>query len=174
LAHAIADQRTRRKRLKSEPQKEHQWLQKLVGEWAYETESPAEGDKPAEKFTGTESVRSLGGLWVQAEGTGEMPGGGTAVTQMTLGFDPRRKRYVGTWIGSMMSHLWIYEGSLNEGETALVLESEGPGMTPEQPVAKYKDIVEFLSDDHRALKAHVQQTDGSWRELMTVTYRRKR
>lgn len=77
------------------PQKEHQWLQKLVGEWTYETEAMMGVDQPPEKTTGTESVRSLGGLWVLAEGQGEMCGT-HAITLMTLGYDPQKQRYVGT------------------------------------------------------------------------------
>lgn len=48
--------------LHTEPQKEHQWLQKLVGEWTYETDVTMGSDQPAEKATGTEQVRSIGGL----------------------------------------------------------------------------------------------------------------
>jgi hypothetical protein len=60
------------------PQKEHQWLQKLVGEWTYETEVKMESEHSTEKATGTEMVRSLDGLWIVAEGQGEMPGCGAA------------------------------------------------------------------------------------------------
>jgi hypothetical protein len=56
-----------------------------------------EPGKPPKKFKGSESVRSLGGLWVQGEGCGEMPGGGMATTLMMLGYDPQKKQYVGTW-----------------------------------------------------------------------------
>ena len=56
--------------MKTEPQKEHQWLQKLVGEWTYETEATMGPDQPPEKFKGTESVRSLGGLWILCRGSG--------------------------------------------------------------------------------------------------------
>lgn len=86
-----------------EPQKEHQWLHQLVGEWTYETECVMGPDKPPEKFKGSETVRLLGGLWVQCEGTGEMPGGGMATTIMTLGYDPQKKYYVGTFVASMMT-----------------------------------------------------------------------
>jgi hypothetical protein len=43
-----------------QPQKEHQWLQKLVGEWTYEIEAMMEPDQPPVKSTGTETVRCLG------------------------------------------------------------------------------------------------------------------
>jgi hypothetical protein len=95
------------------PQPEHQWLQKLVGEWTSEMEAQMEPGKPAEKCTGVESVRSLGGLWILADGRGKMPDGSPATTLLTLGYDPQRLRFVGTLIGSMMRNHWVYEGALD-------------------------------------------------------------
>jgi hypothetical protein len=51
----------------AEPQKEHQWLDKFVGEWISEVECIMGSDQPPSKTQGTEIVRSLGGLWVVAE-----------------------------------------------------------------------------------------------------------
>jgi hypothetical protein len=160
--------------MKAEPQKEHQWLQKLVGEWTSEVEATMEPGKPPETFKGTESVRSLGGLWVLAEGQGEMPGGGHATTLMTLGYDPQKQRYVGTWIGSMMAYLWVYDGALDAAERVLTLESEGPGMAPGAPMAKYRDVIAFKSDDQRVLTSHMLGDDGQWHQFMTANYHRKR
>jgi hypothetical protein len=153
----------------AEPQKEHQWLQKLVGEWTYEGEATEPG-KPPQRFQGTERVRSLGELWILAWGQGEMPGGGAATTVVTLGYDPQKTRYVGTWIGSMMTHLWVYDGTL-EGNV-LTLETEGPDMAGEGKMAKYKDVVDIRSDDHRLLTSHVLGEDGEWHQFMTASYRR--
>ena len=94
-------------------------------------------------------MRSLDGTWVLVEGEGEMPGGGgPATTVMTLGYDPQKKRFVGTWIGSMMTHLWIYDGELDASGRVLTLESEGPkmdaeGKLVEGQVAKYRDIIDL-------------------------------
>jgi Protein of unknown function (DUF1579) len=159
--------------MKAEPQREHLWLQKLVGDWTYESAAVMEPGREPSNFAGTESVRSLGGLWVVAEGQGEMPGGGTATTVMTIGYDPRTQRYTGTWVGSMMTHLWVYEGFLDEAEKVLTLESEGPSFTAEGKMAKYRDVIEFKDDDHRTLTARVLGDDGTWSELMTAHYRRK-
>ncbi len=112
--------------MQSEPQQEHKWLQRLVGEWTYEHECSMGPDQPPMKATGTESVRSIGGLWTLGEGHGEMPDGGPAVTIMTLGYDPQSKRFVGTFIGSMMTHLWIYNGTLDAAGKVLTLDTEGP------------------------------------------------
>src|SRR5262249_12439944 len=114
------------KMMKVEPQKEHHWLQKLVGDWTFETECIMGPDQPPEKFAGSERVRSLGGVWVLCEGRGETPGGGTGLTLMTLGYDPVKKRFVGSFIGSMMTHLWIYDGALDPAAKILTLDTEGP------------------------------------------------
>jgi hypothetical protein len=185
----------------TEPQKEHDWLQKLVGEWTYESDEPTKPGQPPAKCTGTESVRSLGGFWVLAEGQGGMPGGGAATMVLTLGYDPQKKRYVGTWIGSMMSHLWVYEGAVDVTGNTLTLHAEGPNMAVEGKTAKplagrrgasgaeallpcdwqhgqsrvtgeYKEVIEFKSDNHRVFTSHVLGEDGKWQTMMTVNFRR--
>jgi hypothetical protein len=160
--------------MNTEPQKEHEWLQKLVGEWTYEFEAACEAGKPAEKATGSESVRSLGRLWVLCEGRGEMPGGGMATMLMTLGYDPQKKQFVGTWIGSMMTHLWVYDGALDAAEKVLTLNAEGPDFSVEGKMARYRDVIELKSDDHRVLTSHVLGEDGTWSQFMTGHFYRKK
>ena len=160
--------------MSAEPQKEHQWLQKLVGEWTYEHEASMCPDKPAEVVRGTENVRSLGGLWTLGEGQGEMPGGGSAITLMTLGYDPQKKRFVGTFIGSMMTNLWVYEGELDKDEKVLTLDTEGPDFTKPGKTSKYQDVIEFMSDDHRVLISRTLGEDGQWHDFMTAHYHRKK
>jgi hypothetical protein len=160
--------------MNAEPQREHQWLQKLVGEWTYETEMSMDPDQSEEKCTGTESVRSLGGLWVVTSGQSEMPDGSIATTMMTLGYDSQKQRYVGTWVGSMMTYLWIYDGELDAPETVLSLHSEGPSMSGDGRMMKYKDVIEFKNDDHRVMTSYVLNDDGKWQQLMTVNYHRKK
>lgn len=45
--------------MQTEPQKEHQWLQQLVGEWTYEAEATMELGQPPSKFEGSERVLTL-------------------------------------------------------------------------------------------------------------------
>jgi hypothetical protein len=151
--------------MKIEPQKEHQWLQKLVGEWTCEGEATMEPGKPPAQWKAFESVRSL---------AGEMPGGGASTTLMTLGYDPQKKRYVGTFIGSMMTNLWVYDGALDAAGRVLTLDTEGPDFTAEGKMTKYKDMIEFKSDDHRVLTSNMLGDDGKWHGVMTAHYRRKK
>ncbi|MDX2152004.1 MAG: DUF1579 family protein [Bryobacteraceae bacterium] len=152
------------------PQEQHQWLHRLVGEWTFEGEAVMGPDQPPMKSTGSETVRSLGGLWVMGEGTGNTPGGAMQ-SVITLGYDPARKRFSGTFIASCMTHLWIYDGELN-GDV-LTLSCEGPAMTPGAPNAPYKDVIELKSNDERLLTSFMQTPDGNWVQFMKATYRRK-
>lgn len=161
--------------MKAEPQKEHQWLQKLLGEWTYDWSEPGKAeDQPSQKLTGTERFKSLGEIWILGEGKGEMPGGGAANTLITLGYDPAKRRFVGTWVGSMMTHMWVYDGGLNADGTVLTLDTEGPHMSVEGKTAKYRDVIEMRSDDHRVLTASVLGDDEKWQELMTTNYYRRK
>ena len=155
-----------------EPQKEHEWLQKLVGEWTFEIDA-AEPGKESMKSEGSETVRSLGGVWTVAEGRSPMPDGSEATSVMTLGYDPQKKRFVGTFVASMMTYLWVYDGELDEAGKVLTLDAEGPGMSPDGKMAKYKDRIELVSDDHRTLTSSILGEDGNWTRFMEAHYRRK-
>lgn len=157
----------------SEPQKQHQWLQRLVGEWESEVEGTMGPDQPPFKSKGVETVRPLGDLWILAEGEGEMPGGGTGRMLLTLGYDPQQERFVGTFVGSMMTYLWVYRGTLDAAEKVLTLDTEGPGFT-EGEMAKYQDIIEIVDDDHRIMRSQMLAPDGTWQPVMTAHYRRKK
>ena len=157
-----------------EPQREHKWLEKLIGEWTIEGEASMEPGKPPEKYEGTLNVRSLGGLWILAECEGDMPCVGPATTLMTLGYNPQKSRFVGTFMGSMMTHLWIYDGSLDAERRVLTLDTEGPSMTDETKMAKFQDIVEFKNDDHWVLRSQVLGDGGNWHEFMMADYKRRK
>ena len=147
-----------------EPRTEHRWLRRLVGEWS----AAMIGE---EHPPWTESVRPLGEVWIVAETLGQMPDGGQSRTLMSLGYDPAQDRFVGVWIGSMMTHMWVYSGRL-EG-AVLTLDCEGPDFADTGRMARYQDIIELKGDDLRTLTARTQQADGSWKEFMVTEYRRK-
>ena len=98
-----------------EPQKEHLWLKQLVGNWTSEMVAPAGPDQPPQTYRGTEAGRTIGDVWVLLEGKGPGMDGSTATTLFQLGYDTTRKTFVGSFIGSMMTHLWVYDsGELDE------------------------------------------------------------
>lgn len=160
--------------MQAETLPQHRWLHKLVGDWTYESECAAGPDKPGEKFRGTERVTGLGDLWVVCNGQGEMPDGDVARMMMTLGYDPAGQKFLGTWVGSMMSHMWVYEGTLDEAQRVLTLSAEGPSFTDPKKTAQYQDVIEFLADDHRTLTSRCRSDDGTWTQFMVAHYRRNK
>jgi hypothetical protein len=91
---------------------------------------------------------------------------------MTLGYDPAKGRFVGTFVGSMMTNMWVYEGTLDQKGNTLTLDTEGPSMVGDGSVAPYRDVIEMKSDDLRVMTSHGQGPDGNWTAFMTTTYRR--
>ncbi|WP_164102845.1 DUF1579 domain-containing protein [Candidatus Laterigemmans baculatus] len=155
----------------AKPQAEHRWLAKLVGDWNVESDYRMGADQPSKKSESRISVRSLEGMWVVMESGGDSPEMGKWSSLLTLGYDPRRKQYVGTFFGSMMNHLWIYAGSLDDSGRVLTLDTEGPRFEGEGLVA-YQDIFESVDDDHWILSSRVRGDDGQWQHFMTAHHRR--
>lgn len=159
--------------MKVEIKPAHRWLDKLVGEWTGKSEMDGPDGRPMPPWT--ETVRSLYGVWVVAETDSVMPDTGErAATRMTLGYDSRRGRYVGTWVGSMMEHMWVYDGELDEAGKALTLSAEGPDFFGGGGMARYRDVITFIDDDTRTLTSFHHNADGSWKQFMTVEYRRNK
>jgi hypothetical protein len=158
--------------MKSEPHAEHAWLQRLVGNWTIEMRCSMGPDQPEMTSQGTESVRSIGGLWTLGEGKSEGPDGSPMTSFMTLGYDPKKGKFVGTFIASMMTHLWVYEGTLNAAKTMLTLDTEGPDFSGGEGMVAYQDIIEFHNDDHRELRSQLRDKDGKWQPFMWANYRR--
>jgi uncharacterized protein DUF1579 len=153
------------------PGPEHEWLHQFVGEWETEAECRAEGKSPM-KSKGTERVRLIGDLWIVAEGQSiimDKP----MTSILTLGYDSEQKKYVGTWIGSWMTHLWQYRGSLDKSGKTLTLETEGT--CPQFPgtMAKFKEVMEVKSRDHRVFTSSMREKDGKWTTIATINYRRR-
>ena len=155
--------------MKVELGKEHQWLEQMVGEWSSEMEANMPDGTPS-THTARERVRSLGGAWVVLEA--DMSGDGSQPTLMTLGYDPARGRFVGSFIGSMMTNQWVYEGELDESGTRLVLSTRGPSAAGDGTLTDYRDTVEIRSPDHRVLTSSYRGEDGEWHHFMTAHYHR--
>lgn len=160
--------------MQCEPQDEHRWLTQLVGEWTYESECVMGPDGTTAKSTGREVVRAVGDLWVIGEMQGEMPGGGAMTGIITLGFDPGRGRFVGSWIGSPMTMMFVYDGTRDASGKVLTLDTTGPSFADPTKTARYQDIVEIRSPNERRLMSQALGEDGAWHQFMTAIYRRVR
>lgn len=150
------------------PIEQHRFLERLVGIW---DALPDEGS--AETPQWTETGRSMDGLWFVVEGKADMGPDGQTRTLMTLGYDPAQQHYVGTWVGTMMTKLWVYKGWVEDDGRTLTLEAEGPAFDDPGKTALYHDAITFLDDDHRRFTGSVRQPDGTFKQFMAVDFRRR-
>jgi len=157
----------------SVPQPQHQFLHQFVGEWETASEATIEPNQPPMKATGKMSTRMLGEFWAVSESTTEMMGTKVNAVQ-TIGYDPRSKKYVGTWVDSLMNHMWKYEGSVDQSGKILTLEAEGPSFTQADKLAKYRDLYEFQSKDQIHISSQMLDESGTWVTFVTGTAKRKK
>lgn len=152
------------------PQQEHKWLDQLVGQWKFEHDClMPDGSKSSTH--GAMTCRSLGGMWLICESSGESPDGGAWSSIMTLGFDPAQSQYVGTFVGSMMANIWPYRGVLDATGKRLPLESEGPKFDG-TGIGKYCDTIEIIDADTWLFISEFQSDDGSWVQFLSGKHTR--
>jgi hypothetical protein len=157
------------------PVKEHEVLKKFVGEWETQSEAVMAPGQPAMKCQGSINAKMLGGFWVLTEFEMESDMMDMKMLgQMTLGYDEKSKKYVGTWVDSMLNHMWKYEGTLDKAGKILTLEAEGPNFMQGGKLAKFRDVYEFKSQDEIATTSQMQGEDGKWITFMTGTAKRKK
>ena len=151
------------------PEKEHEFLKKFVGDWTTTSEATmAPGQEPM-KCTGKITGKMLGGLWVVNETKMTVMGEEMNALQ-TVGFDPAKKQYVGTWVDSALNHMWHYTGTV-EGKT-LTLNAEGPNFMAGGKMTKFRDIYEFVSEDEMKVSSQMQGDDGKWITFMSGASKR--
>ena len=151
---------------------EHKWLKQFVGQWETNLEATVPG-QPAMKCTGTIKSKAIGEFWVVNEMKSEMMGM-PMVGLQTVGYDTKTKKYVGTWVDSMMDHMWKYEGTVDAAGKTLNLDAEGPSFAGDGKMAQYRDSYEFKSADEILITSSVQGPDGKWVTFMTGTAKRKK
>lgn len=154
-----------------QPTAEHKWLEQFVGEWETTARSLPTPGTPEMTCNGKLTNRMLGGHWLVSNIENQIEGFRMEGLQ-TIGYDREKKKYIGTWIDSVMDHLWTYEGSVDKTGKILTLEAEGPNMLEPGKTALYRDTYEFKSEDEIATTSQVQGPDGEWVTFMTGTAKR--
>ncbi len=154
----------------AKPQSEHKWLEQLIGNWTFEHNCQMPDGSQA-TTRGAMTCRSLGGMWLICESSGQSPDGGAWSSIMTLGFDPAQSQYVGTFIGSMMANIWPYRGVLDATGKRLPLDSEGPAFVG-TGTCKYRDTIAIIDNDHWLFTSEFQSDEGKWVQFMSGKHAR--
>jgi hypothetical protein len=114
---------------------------------------------------------ACGGLWQITEFKAELMGQPFEGRGAT-GYDPSRKKYVGTWVDSMSAGLTQVEATHNPAKNTMTGTMEGTdgADTP----TKTKQVAEWKDADTRVFTMFVTLPDGNEFPVMKITYKRRK
>lgn len=155
------------------PGKQHEFLKQFEGSWDCTAKFMMEPGKPMMESKGTETATmGLGGFWLSFEYKGEMMGA-PFTGRGTMGYDQQKQKYVGTWIDSMKSGLFISEGTGDEHGKVFTMiaqgycDSEGKSIT-------MKQVYEIKDKDSWTLTFLSPNPDGKELTVGTIEYTRRK
>lgn len=153
------------------PSKEHEILQRDVGDWTITGKIMA--PEGMQEFVGEEKVVAIGKFWTVSHYSSNAMGG--LKGSSTIGFDPAKKQFVGTWVDSFMPSVTHMHGKYDEKTKTMTLETKGIGMDgkpmPGKIVIKYKD-----QNSHTFTMMNPDPTGATEKMVTTMemTYTRKK
>jgi hypothetical protein len=153
------------------PTAEHEKLAQFAGEWTCDSTINMPGMDEPMTCKGVEKSKLMGGFWYVAEGEGDM-GGEKMASLMTIGYDPKAKQYVGTFICDAGDYLWKYTGKFDETGKKLILSTTGPAMMNPEEMVEYQEVLELVDADHKTFTSSVKGDDGKWEEIVSMKYER--
>jgi Protein of unknown function (DUF1579) len=156
----------------AKPLPEHKILAVEEGVWDAEITTTVPG-QDAIKSKGLETNRLIGGKWLISDFKGEFFGSpfeGHGVN----GYDPKKGKYVGTWVDSMSQHIDVLEGTYDEKTKTLTLNSDSVNPANGKPM-KLRLETQFKDDETRTFSEYVQM-DGekSFTKFMEVKYSKRK
>ena len=156
------------------PTKQHEEMAREAGVWDAESTMWMTPDAEPVASKGVETNRMLGKMWLTSEYEGDMAGQ-KFTGRMQLGYDPLKKKYVGTWIDSISPFMFTMEGDYDATTHTLTLMMNGTaGMTGKPETAK--NITRYIDNDTKVFEMHmpVEGQDGKWWKMMEIKYKRRK
>jgi hypothetical protein len=149
----------------------HRMLEKMAGRWTTLTKQWMEPGKPPVESTGTSEQKMLfGGRYLHQEFSGDMMG--TPFTGIGLtGYDNQKQRYVSTWIDSMSTAIFFFEGSGDPEERTItqVCRYEDPVRGP----MKLRSVTRIVDDLTHQFEMYGTDKSDIEQKMMEITYLRK-
>jgi Protein of unknown function (DUF1579) len=153
------------------PLPEHQILAAAAGTWDATIRTFGGGSAVSK---GTEVTEVLpGGLWVLSRFDGDFDGM-KFQGRGQFGFDPFKKKYVGTWIDSMNPILSVLEGSYDAKTKTMTYVGDGLG--PDMKTKVTQKMVTTMKDDGSRVFTLYMKFDGAPEEakFMEITYTKRK
>jgi Protein of unknown function (DUF1579) len=153
------------------PGPEHQMLKQDEGVWDASVEAFMAPGAPPNVSKGTETNRLTGGgLWLVSDFKSEFMGQpfeGHGIT----GWDPAKKKFVGTWVDSMTTSLSVAESTYDPSTKTVTGWMEGQDENGK--AAKMKTTMQWKDPDTRVFTMF-DTKDGKETPTLRITYTRKK
>jgi hypothetical protein len=155
---------------------EHKIFKTDVGAWDTVMKIYPQGpDGPAIESKGEETNQLLGnGMWLLSFYKGDI--GGTAFEgHGTFGYDPKKKKYTGTWIDNMKPTMDTMEGDYDPKTKTLTMYSESIDPETGKPM-KMKNVGKFIDNNTRTFTMYTLApgTKDQYVKMMEIHYTRKK
>lgn len=146
-----------------QPSPEHAYLKKMVGAWDCTMKMGPQENKATARY------RMIGDFWLVGNFNGDIMGMKFEGHEM-MGWDAKKKKYVGSWIDSMSPNSMTMESELDSSKKTMTAVGEGVNM--EGKMAKFKTVSEWKSDDEMHFTMY-EEKDGKMTESFTIDYKRR-
>ncbi|HZE96928.1 MAG TPA: DUF1579 domain-containing protein [Planctomycetota bacterium] len=156
------------------PGKEHETLKnQFEGEWTYEAKFFMDPSQPPQEMKGTDSAKmGYGGWWLTSEVSGDMFGQ-PFHGRWTMTYDTNKKKFVGSWIDSMMPVQLTFEGDVDAAGKVYTLVVDSVDPQTMKPV-KERWVINIDTDDSHSMKFFAPGPDGKERNTGEIKYKRKK
>lgn len=151
-----------------EPSREHTILKNDVGTWKAVVTMWMEPGAPPSKMEGVETNRMLGPFWVISDFKGELMGM-PFTGHSQSGYDPKMKKFVGSWIDSVSPHAMHMVGEFDDETDTFTFKTKG--MNPMGEPTEGKTTLTYKDKDHRSMVMY-DIVDGEEVKTMAIEYTR--
>lgn len=153
---------------------EHKVLHQDLGTWNVKMKLWPQGpDGIVVEGVCQEHNRKLGnGLWILSDFKGTLAG--TAFYgHGTFGYNPRKEKYVGTWVDNMTPAISQMQGTYDKKSNTLTMYSEGTDAATGN-TTKTKNVSEYIDKNNRKFTMYVLKpgTKDEYVKMMQLQYTR--
>jgi Protein of unknown function (DUF1579) len=158
----------------AKPTDEHKILAEEEGTWDATVKSFVSGPDAEPAISKGTEVNTImtGGLWILSKFEGDF-GGVKFEGRGQFGYDPNKKKYVGTWIDSLSPNLSVLEGSYDPKTKTMTYV--GDGTSAEGTKYSQKMVTTTKNDGSRVFTLYMKIGDAKDEaKFMEITYQKRK
>lgn len=150
------------------PLPQHKLLARDVGVWTGTMKMYMAGPDAPPMAMPVKETNTLmqGGLWVLSSfESGPFKGKGQ------FGYDPVKKKFIGTWLDSTAPYMSLMEGEHNEKTGEMIMYSTGIDPQTQKP-QKMKSVAKYVGESGKEFVMYTQTADQKWVKSFEIMYKK--